>query len=83
VVASAPHTVTLLVSSEEDPARVVLARSQDMDLHCGEVLKNALAELGLRGGGSPDLAQGDLSPDQVEAFLDQLERKLREQFASL
>ena len=81
VVASAPHTVALLVSSEEDPARVVLARSQDMDLHCGEVLKNALAELGLRGGGSPDLAQGDLSPDQVEAFLVQLERKLREQFA--
>jgi alanyl-tRNA synthetase len=81
VVASAPHTVALLVSSEEDPARVVLARSQDMDLHCGEVLKNALAELGLRGGGSPDLAQGDLSPDQVDSFIDQLERKLREQFA--
>jgi alanyl-tRNA synthetase len=81
VVASAPHTVALLVSTEEAPARVVLARSQDMDLHCGEVLKSALAELGLRGGGSPDLAQGDLSPDQVEAFIVELERKLRELFA--
>ena len=81
VVASAPHTVALLVSSEEAPARVVLARSQDMDLHCGELLKNALAELGFRGGGSPDLAQGDLSPEQVDSFIVQLERKLREQFA--
>lgn len=82
VVASAPHTIALLVSTEEAPARVVLARSGDMDLHCGEVLKSALAELGLRGGGSSDLAQGDLSPEQAEAFPLQLERKLREQFAS-
>jgi alanyl-tRNA synthetase len=81
IAASAPHTVTLLVSTEESPARVVLARSQDLDLHCGEVLKSALAELGLRGGGSQDLAQGDLAPDQAEAFTLKLERELRERFA--
>lgn len=77
VTASAPQTVALLVSTDDVPARVVLARSQDLDLHCGEVLKKALAELGLRGGGSPDLAQGDLALDQVEAFVLRLEQELR------
>jgi alanyl-tRNA synthetase len=59
--AAAPRTIVILSSGEDPFVRVLLARSPDLDLHCGAILKEVLAERGLRGGGSPDLAQGEIA----------------------
>lgn len=58
--AAAPSTVVVFRAEENDPVRVFLARSADLKFNCGSILKEALASLGLRGGGSPDLAQGEV-----------------------
>jgi alanyl-tRNA synthetase len=75
--ASVPQTVGLLVSTHRDPALVVLVRSGDLEFHAGNLLKEALAALGLRGGGSADLAQGQVPGQQIEGLLDALGRSIR------
>ncbi|HYK35577.1 alanyl-tRNA editing protein [Alloacidobacterium sp.] len=73
LVASVPQTVALLVSEQQGLAFVVLARSGDMEFHAGNLMKEALAARGLRGGGSPDLAQGQVPAEQSGSLLDALE----------
>jgi len=75
--ASVPQTVGLLVSTHRDPALVVLVRSGDLEFHAGNLLKEALAALGLRGGGSADLAQGQVPGQQIDGLLDALGRSIR------
>jgi alanyl-tRNA synthetase len=58
--ATAPQTAVIFSASETVPVRVFIARSSDLNFNCGQILREALAQLGLRGGGSPDLAQGDV-----------------------
>jgi alanyl-tRNA synthetase len=59
--AASPQTLALLSSSQSQPASVVFARSKDLaGIHCGEWLAAALAEQGSRGGGSPEMAQGQV-----------------------
>ena len=77
LVASVPQTVALLVSTHQEPALVVLARSGDLEFHAGNLLKEALANLGLRGGGSADLAQGQVPLQQTEALLDAIGSSVR------
>ncbi|HTZ89900.1 MAG TPA: DHHA1 domain-containing protein [Alloacidobacterium sp.] len=72
LVASVPQTVALFVSAQQEPALAVLARSGDLEFHAGTMMKEALAVMGLRGGGSPDLAQGQLPHSQTAALLDAL-----------
>jgi len=67
-VAAAQSTAVIFCASDADPARVYVARSSDLAFHCGQILREALAGFGLRGGGSPDLAQGDV-PSQHEPAL--------------
>ncbi len=69
---AAPSTVAILSSEETAPARVFLARSIDFDFNCGQLMKQTLATLGLRGGGSADLAQGDVPSAQLGALRDAL-----------
>ncbi len=71
--ASVPRTVVLLASEEQWPARLVLAKSGDVNLHCGELLRDVLTSYGLRGGGSTEFAQTDVPEEQMEALLDDLE----------
>jgi alanyl-tRNA synthetase len=65
--ATSPSTVAILCAEELSPTRIILARSLDLDFNCGAILKDALAQHGLRGGGSADLAQGDVPPQNVPA----------------
>jgi len=58
--AAAESTTAFFRAEEADPVRVYLARSSNLKFNCGQILKEALASLGLRGGGSPDLAQGEV-----------------------
>jgi len=72
-----PRTVVVLVAAETDPARVFVACSHDIDLNCGDFLRASLATHGLRGGGSADLAQGDLPRSQVEEVAGDIANNLR------
>jgi len=71
--ASAPRTVAVLVSEENWPARLVVAKSGDINLHCGDLLRETLAAFGLRGGGSAEFAQTDVPQEQLEKVRGSLE----------
>jgi alanyl-tRNA synthetase len=75
--AASPATAVILCAKGADPVRVFVARSPDLKFDCGRVLREALAQLGLRGGGSSDLAQGDVPREQASALLDSLARSIR------
>ena len=79
---AAPATVVILCAEEANPARVVMARSLDLDFDCGRMLREALAELGLRGGGSPDLAQGEVPVAQAAALCATLAQSVRRAVAA-
>ena len=66
--AAAVGTAAIFSAKETSPVRVYVARSKDLKFDCGKILKEALAELGLRGGGSPDLAQGDVPVEHEGAL---------------
>lgn len=51
-------SIALLATSDAKGGRLVFARSQSLDYDMGRILAQACAELGGRGGGKPDLAQG-------------------------
>jgi len=70
VCAAAPQTVALIASTHIDPATVVLASSQGMPFSCGDLLRQSLAKIGLRGGGSADMAQGQVAREQLDSLLD-------------
>lgn len=76
--ASAGLTVAIFCAKEADPLRVFLARSPELTFDSGRVLKEALAQFGLRGGGSPDLAQGDVSREHEAALLSLLIARIRD-----
>lgn len=75
--AAAPSTAVVFCAKESDPVRVFLARSPDLKLHCGSMMREALSRFGLRGGGSPDLAQGDVPKEQAQALLNSLAEEIR------
>ncbi|HTZ89688.1 MAG TPA: hypothetical protein VMA71_05075, partial [Alloacidobacterium sp.] len=64
-------------SAENWPARLVLAKSADIDFHCGDLLRESLAAHGLRGGGSANLAQTDVPKDLLETVKEDLEARVR------
>ena len=70
--ASGAATIVLLASTQEEPASVFFARSAEPKFSCGELMKNALADLGLRGGGSSTMAQGQVPRDALDALFDRL-----------
>lgn len=66
--AAAPATAVVFAVRDGDMVRVFMARSADLVFNCGQILRQALADLGLRGGGSADLAQGDVPLAQADAL---------------
>ena len=81
ITAAAPRTCVLLASTQtttpEEPARVIVAASADLKVDCGTLLREALAAYGVRGGGSPGMAQGQISHAHLEALFDSVEARLR------
>jgi alanyl-tRNA synthetase len=76
LIASAPRTCALLAATQEEPARVVMAASADLKVDCGTLLREALAAYGLRGGGSPTMAQGQISNAHLDALFSGLEGRM-------
>ncbi len=70
------RVVALLGTMMSQPA-IVLSRSQDLDIDVSMLVKEALAKVGGRGGGTKDLAQGGVpGAANVGELLDQIASKL-------
>ncbi len=70
--------VVALLGSEAGLISLVFAQSKGMPFDMGALLKETLAKLGGRGGGSKDMAQGGLpGAEGLEAALEALAQKLR------
>ncbi|MCJ2532982.1 MAG: alanine--tRNA ligase, partial [Candidatus Thermoplasmatota archaeon] len=52
-----PKTIAVLASDQEG-AKIVVARSADVDINCRPLLGDAMKAVGGSGGGKPDFAQG-------------------------
>jgi alanyl-tRNA synthetase len=77
-----PSAAVLFTSEMADPVSIVLARGLGLSCNCGQVLKAALLQFGLRGGGSPDFAQGEVPAAQTPALRAALLNTLRESAAA-
>lgn len=65
-----PNIVALLATTAGGKATVIFARSSDVDLHVGNLLRDALKAFGGGGGGRPEYAQGGgVAIEQVPALL--------------
>ena len=65
-------TVALLAAPAGVTVRLLFARSADVDVDMGAVLREAGALMGAKGGGRPDFAQGaGNQPDALSACLEQ------------
>jgi alanyl-tRNA synthetase len=76
-IASESQICVLLASTQEEPARVIVAASSDARIDCGTLLREALAAYGLRGGGSPTMAQGQIAKVHLDALFSTIENGLR------
>ena len=66
--AAAPRTAVIFSAHDGGLVRMFVARHADLDFNCGRILRESLARLGLRGGGSADLAQGEVPLEQESAL---------------
>jgi alanyl-tRNA synthetase len=78
--ASHNDVVALLASGAGQPA-VVFAQAAGMKFNMGQLMKDAMAKLGGRGGGTADMAQGGLPAgsagfEKIEAILQQMAARL-------
>jgi alanyl-tRNA synthetase len=68
--------VVALLASTAGPAALVFAQSPGQPFDMGGLMKEVLAKLGGRGGGSKDLAQGGTECMEVELVLAEVRSKL-------
>jgi alanyl-tRNA synthetase len=73
------HTKTVAVlGSDEGGAKLIIARSADLQIDCRPLIKEAMAVAGGSGGGKPDFAQGGgPDPRKLEAAVDKTMELLR------
>jgi alanyl-tRNA synthetase len=64
-------------ANETEPATVILARSTDLDLDCGTILRQSLSEFSGRGGGSKEMAQGSVPQEHLSPLLESLTAKAK------
>ena len=71
------HTIALLATTSGQPA-LIFAQATGQPFDMGALMKEAMAKLGGRGGGSKDLAQGGIpKATDLEPLLHELREKLR------
>ena len=70
------NAIALLATSSPQPS-LVFAQSAGQTFDMGALMKETMAKLGGRGGGSKDMAQGGLAkPDGIEAALAEISQRL-------
>ena len=71
------NAVVLLASTSPQPS-LILAQSPGLPFDMGALMKEIMAQLGGRGGGSKDMAQGGApNGDGIEAALNALEKRMK------
>ncbi len=66
-----PGTLALLAATGGGKLTLIFARAADVDVHVGNLLRDALRQFGGSGGGRPDFAQGGgADPAAAQALLD-------------
>jgi alanyl-tRNA synthetase len=71
-----PNAVALLATTSPQPS-LVFAQSPGQPYDMGSLMKETMAKLGGRGGGSKDMAQGGLpKPDGIEAALAEIAKRI-------
>ena len=69
--------MALLATTGGGKLTVLFTRSDDADLHMGNLLRDTLRAFGGGGGGRPEYAQGGgIDPTQAQAVLDHARRAL-------
>lgn len=72
------QVICLLGSTQEEKATVIFARTADVELHIGHLLRECLQTVGGKGGGKEELAQGGgITHQQAEAVLALAESRLQ------
>lgn len=75
------NAICLFGVSQGDKATLIFARTAEINLHIGNVLRDVLAEAGGKGGGREDFAQGGgVSAEQGQALLIRGTMLLEERF---
>ncbi len=71
-----PNTVALLATTSPQPS-LIFAQSPGQPFDMGTLMKETMAKLGGRGGGSKDMAQGGApKPDGIDSTLTELAKKI-------
>jgi alanyl-tRNA synthetase len=71
-------SVVALLATTTNPSALVFAQSAGQPFDMNALMKETLAQVGGRGGGSKDMAQGGPEKaDQIATVLDQVARRLR------
>lgn len=73
--AAQPDVIALLASGSGQPT-LVFAQSPGLKSNMGQLMKDAMAQLGGRGGGSADMAQGGLPAGELDVT--KIQGRLRE-----
>jgi alanyl-tRNA synthetase len=79
-IVSKPAAIAVLVTTES-PSLVVVARSPDLSLDTGAVLKTLIDQFGGRGGGKGTLAQGGGLTGEPQAIVDAARAEISRQTA--
>lgn len=71
-------SVVAILASDQDGAKMVLARSPDINLDCRPVIAEAMKVVGGKGGGKPDFAQGGgTDPTKLEQAVSRAEEMIK------
>lgn len=75
-----PRVVALLACGAEGKGTAIFARSADVDLHAGHLLRTILPRFGGGGGGRPDFAQGGgVDGERLGELVEMARREVSEQ----
>ncbi|NPV71994.1 MAG: alanyl-tRNA editing protein [Firmicutes bacterium] len=75
-VAAAGNAIALLATPGPEGVRAVFSRSDDVDTDMGAVMKEVMAALGGKGGGTPKTAQGGVKPQAGPAQPEEIALRL-------
>ena len=73
-----PATIAVLITPES-PTLIVVARSQELSLDTGAILKELIDKFGGRGGGKGAIAQGGGLAGETRALLDAAREEISRQ----
>ncbi len=77
LLAAVSHTAAVLASSAEEPATLYVACNHAPSAGCDAMLREVLASHGLRGGGTKELAQGQVPAALLQQVADELSRRMK------